>query len=332
MGKEKEFESEYILQRLTSNHLKEIFGLCFLTCEFQFKGFKINGPTFNEKKETLRLDGLAFDEKTNSFVILEYKNKKDENVIEQCKNYYYNVLQDIAKDVDDFKFKDSKQKEKYYKLLQDNKNGCIERYEKKFGEVNEENFFNFEKSKVMIIGPEFTESQINNDEKYIEIWKVSSDDGKVTYENATNHIKLTPEPEELMFTEDDTKRANITEDKKDNWDLYCNFKNKVSEKGMEPIFLVEGVSFRKNSKIICIINLKNTPKIHYFTDKFEDDEEKIIVVKEIRDVKARKAKNDGKIIVRDISDISTGGKANYEFVLDSEDELDNAFYLLNKII
>ena len=117
---------------------------------------------------------------------------------------------------------------------------------------------------------------------------------------------------------------------KTNWDLYLKLKELICKKDIKPRFLVDGVSFRRKDQIVCIINLRNKLKIHYFTDKFKDDE-KIIVVKKIADVKAKKAKNDEKIIVRDISRISTGGKAKYEFVLESENEIDDAFYLFEQV-
>jgi hypothetical protein len=47
------------MQKLTENNLDSIFGLEFIATEFQL---------YN-----LRIDTLAFDNETNSFVIIEYK-------------------------------------------------------------------------------------------------------------------------------------------------------------------------------------------------------------------------------------------------------------------
>jgi RecB family endonuclease NucS len=67
------FDSEYQLHKLTQKHLKELFDLEFVASEIQ--------------KEGSRMDNLAFDEKKNAFVIIEYKNELNQNVINQVKEY-----------------------------------------------------------------------------------------------------------------------------------------------------------------------------------------------------------------------------------------------------
>ena len=66
------FESEFILHTLTQNYLKELFDLEFVASEIQLND--------------LRLDNLAFDLKTDSFVIIEYKNEFNANEISKQKN------------------------------------------------------------------------------------------------------------------------------------------------------------------------------------------------------------------------------------------------------
>ena len=164
----------------------------------------------------------------------------------------------------------------------------------------------------MIISPEFTQDQLNNNEEDIELWQVSLyDDGKVSYENMkTNEdIKeLNIDLADLDFTEQKTLKDKPEE----NIKLYDKFKDKVMDKYSESIdfrFLVDAVSFRTNKQIICIFHLSNKPKIHYFTDKLIDCENK----------------------TRDISEITTGGKANYELVLSSESDMDYAFDLFEQV-
>ena len=78
MAKVIKFKREYFLHMFTQKHLKELFNLEFIASEIQHK--------------KLRFDTLAFDEKTNSFAIIEYKNRFDRNVINQAHNYY-NLIQ-----------------------------------------------------------------------------------------------------------------------------------------------------------------------------------------------------------------------------------------------
>src|SRR5262249_15074747 len=63
------FDIERDLQRLTEDNLSTVFGLKFVRTEFQLNG--------------LRIDTLAFDPETKSFVILEYKRDRSFSVIDQ---------------------------------------------------------------------------------------------------------------------------------------------------------------------------------------------------------------------------------------------------------
>ena len=68
------FKKEYYLHNVTQKNLKELFELEFVASEIQLND--------------LRFDNLAFDEKNNSFVIIEYKNELNQNVLNQAKDYY----------------------------------------------------------------------------------------------------------------------------------------------------------------------------------------------------------------------------------------------------
>lgn len=83
MNRKIHFENEYVLHKLTQNHLNELFGLEFVESEIQLNG--------------LRLDNLAFDTKNNTFTIIEYKNELDLNVLNQVKKYC-----DLVKSNDEF--------------------------------------------------------------------------------------------------------------------------------------------------------------------------------------------------------------------------------------
>ena len=145
MAKKISFENEYALHKLTEKHLKELFDLEFVVSEIQLND--------------LRLDNLAFDLKTNSFVIIEYKNEYNANVLNQA--------------------------QEYYDLIQENRKYFT-------NQLDDTAEVNFENNKVMIIGPEFSQSQINEAKTNFELWKITLfDDGKVIYENLENNeVKL----------------------------------------------------------------------------------------------------------------------------------------------
>lgn len=69
------FDNEKAIQGLIENNLGIIFtDLEFIKTEHQI--------------DDLRIDTIAFDKNRNSFVIIEYKNKKDEDVLAQGISYY----------------------------------------------------------------------------------------------------------------------------------------------------------------------------------------------------------------------------------------------------
>ncbi len=74
--KETSLSLEKDLQKITENNLENIFGLDFVSSEFSLHQF--------------RIDTLAFDKETKSFVIIEYKRDKSFSIIDQ--GYAYLAL------------------------------------------------------------------------------------------------------------------------------------------------------------------------------------------------------------------------------------------------
>lgn len=69
----KPFNSESGLQEFFENNLIELIGYKFITSEFSL--------------QSNRIDTLAFDEKSKSFVIIEYKNHLSDSLLGQCFRY-----------------------------------------------------------------------------------------------------------------------------------------------------------------------------------------------------------------------------------------------------
>ena len=78
----KDFKLERDSQRLIEANIEEVFGLTFVDTEFQLNG--------------LRVDTLAFDDETNSFVVIEYKRDRSSSVIDQGYSYLALVLNNKA--------------------------------------------------------------------------------------------------------------------------------------------------------------------------------------------------------------------------------------------
>lgn len=252
------FENEYQLHILTQNNLKELFDLELIASEIQLN--------------KLRLDNLAFDLKSNAFVIIEYKNEFDANVLNQA--------------------------QKYYDLLQENKEFFLDRLDDAYS-------VDFENTKVMIIGPKFSDEQIKETKPNFELWKISLfDNGKVTYENlTTNDVKtLYVNLDELKLTEEILLKNKSEE----MIDLYHNLKNGIMEEfgDVTVHFQVNQFSFRVNDNIICVVVfLKSSFNIFIYGKDLEDVER-----------------------TTNISEKSTGGNTDYNLKYKSDDDFD---YFLN---
>ena len=270
MRKKIPFDSEYQLHNLTQNHLKELFKLKLVASEIQ--------------KDDLRFDNLAFDEKTNTFVIIEYKNELNLNVLNQVQEYRELLLS---------------KPEEYADLLDDSKE------------------IDFKNTRVMIIGPEFSEKHIEESENLdfpIELYVVSlfkEDDknGCVLYEKTDGNFtkKLDINLDSIKLT-----RNTLLENKSEEIiELYLDFENKLLDEfdDLDLKYLVDAVSIKAQNKYICLVTVKSSIKIIFYTKQLEDDENE----------------------TRDISNITTGGElADYELTLNHEN-IDYAIDLIKQV-
>ena len=134
--KKVEFKLEKDLQKLTEDNLEEPFGLKFVATEFQL--------------DNLRIDTLAFNEDTKSFVIIEYKKVKNFSVIDQGYSYL--------------------------SLLLNNKAEFVLKYNKEFNQNYGKEDFDFTQTIVMFIAPSYTTYQLKSVEFKdlpFELWKVT---------------------------------------------------------------------------------------------------------------------------------------------------------------
>lgn len=268
MAREISFECEYILHRITEKRLN-LFGLEFVASEFQFKD--------------QRFDTLAFDRNNNSFVIIEYKNEYNQNVLKQCSGYL--------------------------NLLLENE----EIYINKFNDIfnTDKDDFDFENTKVMIIGSVFSHEQIEESLGHpFEMWKVTLyDNDEIIYKKLPDGERITIEvdSDELRLTEND-----LLKDKSELVrDLYHKLKDRIESEfdDVNEVILVDAVAFKVNKKIICIANIKKKIKIHFYTKELNDYENR----------------------TRDISHVTTGGPSHYEFNLDSTDDLNYVIDLFKQV-
>lgn len=118
-----DFEKESELHAFVEENLETLFGLKIVRNQFSVGG--------------IRIDTLAFDEKRDAFVIIEYKNELSHSVIEQTVDYMY--------------------------VMENNKAEFTNEYNRVISKDNKREKYDFEwsKSSVLILAPDFTQRQVN---------------------------------------------------------------------------------------------------------------------------------------------------------------------------
>jgi len=141
------FAKEKDIQEITENNIEAIFGLQFVATEFTVDKF--------------RIDSVAFDSETNSFILIEYKKSQNFSVIDQ--GYAY------------------------LSLMLNRKADFVLKYNEVFGKSENKQFFDWSQSRVIFVSPSFTDFQIQAidfKDLPIELWEVKA------YEN--NIIRYDP--------------------------------------------------------------------------------------------------------------------------------------------
>lgn len=281
--KEKPFKLERDIQDLTEQNLYSVFRLNFIRSEFSINKF--------------RIDSIAFDKETNSFVIIEYKRDKNFSVIDQ--GYAY------------------------LSLMLNNKADFILEYNENQEKTLKRKDIDWSQSRVIFISPSFTAYQkeaINFKDLPIELWEIKRFENNtvsyqqiqkleaqesiktisrndVTIEKVTKEIKVYNEQEHLEKGNEEIK------------ELYKKFKESILNLGdieTKPKKLY--IAFVSGSNVVDIHIQKKTFKIWINMQKGELD--------------------DPKNLMRDVSSTGHWGNGDYELQINSDENLE---YILSLI-
>lgn len=275
--KESSFKLEKEIQKLTESDLMTILKLDFVKSEFALNSF--------------RIDTLAFDNESNSFVLIEYKRDKIFSVIDQ--GYAY------------------------LSLMLNNKADFILEYNEQKDASLKRNSVDWSQSKVIFISPSFTTYQqeaINFKDLPIELWEVKRfENDTVSFEqiqksgaqesintiSRNNDVVEKVSSEVKVFTEQD----HILKAELDIRELYGSFKERVLNLS-DNITLnprKHFVGFKVDGNTFCdVIFLGKGIKISLNLKSGELD--------------------DSKGLSRDVSNIGHWGNGAYELkIIDTED-------------
>ena len=281
--KEKPFKLEKEIQKITEENLQLIFNLDFVKSEFQLNNF--------------RIDTLAFDFESKSFVIIEYKRDKNYSVIDQ--GYAY------------------------LSLMLNNKADFILEYNESKATTLKRNNVDWSQSKVIFISPSFTIHQkeaINFKDLPIELWEIKRYENNIisyeqiqklgaresiktisktddTINKVTKEIKVYNEEEHLEKVSPEIK------------ELYEKFKNAILNLGdfeIKPKKLY--IAFVAGTNVVDIHIQKKALKLWLNLSKGELD--------------------DPKGIARDVSSTGHWGNGDYEVQINNDENIE---YILSLI-
>lgn len=283
---EKKIDLERDIQKLTENNLETIFGLKFICTEFQLNG--------------LRIDTLAYDEESKSFIIIEYKRDRSFSVIDQG----------FA----------------YLSLMLNNKADFILEYNEKMNNNLKRDDIDWSQSRVLFIAQSFTTHQQNAIEFKdlpIELWEVQK------YENETilyNQLKSADSSESINTISKNETVKNVSKEIK-KYTIEDLFKK--NWQGTKEIF------DRLNDRILSLDNsiVKKISKL-YVAYKINNKNfcEVCIQASKLRiyiDIDIKKL-DDPKNITKDCSNIGRWGTGTTEFNLESDEDIEYSLILIKQ--
>jgi predicted transport protein len=196
------FNLEKDMQKLSEDNMENIFWLEFIKTEFQLNN--------------LRIDSLAFDNESNSFVIIEYKRWNSYSVIDQWMSY-------LA-------------------LMLNNKADFVQELWKKRNEFIDTKSIDWSQSRIIIIADSFNRYQkesINFKDLAIDLWELKQFNNwaivfnPIKASNTTESIKTVTKYDtwELKNVNKEIKTYTVDDHFKDGWEksreLYDELKERI---------------------------------------------------------------------------------------------------------
>lgn len=283
---EQPFKLEKDIQRLVEQNLNRLVNLEPVKSEFAIKG--------------KRIDTLAFDLQTMSFVIIEYKRDRNASVVDQGFGYL--------------------------SIMLENKAEFIVEYNETLGKNLKREEVDWSQSRVIFVAPSFTENQklaTNFKDVAIELWEIKRYDNDILSLNqikktSKESIKQVAEPggeiEEVtkeikVYTEDD----HLNGIPEQVVELYERFRSAIVQLGddIDVVPRKVRVAFKYYGKGFCDISIfRNNLKLWINLKKGQ--------------------LNDPRILARDVSEIGHWGLGDYELQIESDENLEYIMSLVKQ--
>lgn len=281
--RQKDYSNEKELQTYFEKHVDKILECKFIETEFAVGNF--------------RIDTLAFDEESNSFKIIEYKNVKNHSLVDQGYTYL--------------------------KLMLERKADFVLKYNEKCNSNLRTSDIDWSQSRIVFVSPVFTRYQLNATDfknipvDLIKVTRYDDDIVDIDFIQKTSEVKIDVIPvssdqkdvtkEVVVYTEDDhlSKINNSTKD------LYMKLKERILE--------LDDIDVDVKKVYIAFKGSKNIVDVEFTKDKLRVD------------INMKKGTlSDPLKITTDISQIGHWGNGDYRVLMSKEEEIDNVIPLIRQ--
>lgn len=232
--KEKKINLEKDIQTLTEDNIKEILGYTFVSSEFQ--------------TDTFRFDTLSWDSENNSFVIVEYKKKRNFSVVDQG----------FA----------------YLSVLLNRKADFILEYNTKFPNNQlKKDDVDWSQSRVIFISPHFTSYQINSinfrnmpfDLFEIKLYENNTVAyNKIEASNPTESIDSITRGGEIEKVSKEVKNYSIDDHFNEGWDMSRELFELLDERllSLDPNLTRDPkknyIGYKMGNKLLMYLNIRKS--------------------------------------------------------------------------
>ncbi len=300
---EKPFKLEKEIQTLFEKNLSVISNWQFVKSEFTIKGY--------------RIDTLAYDEESQSFVIIEYKRERNFSVIDQGFTYL--------------------------NLMLECKSDFIVEYNESCQKNLKRDQVDWSQSKIIFVSPIFTDYQkqsTNFKDLAIELWEIKRFENNLLLINAIKKSKSAPSFKDMQSKKNsksnagDDSRLNETELERVTqslivYDEEYHFKNKSDD-------VIELYEEFKNAILTLSPELDISPKKFYLA--FKQGKKNIVSLHlQSKSLKIwfnpkQGTLDDPKKLTKDVTYIGHLGTGNYELVVEDTENLEYIMSLIKQAL
>lgn len=275
---EQPFKLEKEIQNICEHNIKKLLGFVFIKSEFRINDF--------------RIDSLAYDEKSKSFIIIEYKRDRNFSVIDQ--GYAY------------------------LSLMLNNKADFILEYNESTGKSLKRTEVDWSQSKVVFIAPSFSNYQkeaINFKDLPIELWEIKRYSNntisftQIVTKGSVESISTITKPNDKMeqvikeikvYKEED----HLLNGSQEIVELYQKLRNYILE-------IASDIEIKPKKLYLAFINITNFCDISILKKSL-----KIWINLNYGEL------SDPKNIGRNVSDIGHHGNGDYEIQISDDENLE----------